>query len=158
MYLGCMWLQTGYGFDIGFIEHLYTPLRTTGSYSTTTNLHTLQFTTAPTKLFPACHVFTSRSLATASSSGDSSASHVQAPPLPTHSELPASYSLDWTGSLSLLSLSCRAQLHSAQHYQPSALFFYNHFARTEQKTSFTTIHLLLLAYLLLWKLVYRSIA
>jgi hypothetical protein len=28
----------GYGLDIGFIDHLYTPLGTTGKYSATTNL------------------------------------------------------------------------------------------------------------------------
>jgi hypothetical protein len=31
----------------------------------------------------------------------------------------------------------------AQHYQTSSIFLYNHFARTEQKTSFPTIRLLL---------------
>jgi hypothetical protein len=40
-------------------------------------LHNSQITTAPAKLSPACCVFTSRSLATASNSGDSSASRSQ---------------------------------------------------------------------------------
>jgi hypothetical protein len=35
----------------GFIDHLCTPLGTTGNYSATANLHTLQITTAPAKLF-----------------------------------------------------------------------------------------------------------
>jgi hypothetical protein len=39
--------------------------------------HNSQITTAPAKAFPACCVFTSRSLVTASNSGDSSASHAQ---------------------------------------------------------------------------------
>jgi hypothetical protein len=39
-----------------------------------------------------------------------------------------------------------------------APFFYNHISRTEQKTSFPTIHLLLLAYPLSRKFVYRSVA
>jgi hypothetical protein len=44
-------------------------------YSATAVLHTLQFTTAPAKLsFPACYILTSRSLAAASNSGDSSVS------------------------------------------------------------------------------------
>jgi hypothetical protein len=51
--------------DAGFIDHLYTPLGTTSNYGTTANLHTLQITRAPAKLFPACYVLTSRSLATA---------------------------------------------------------------------------------------------
>jgi hypothetical protein len=38
------------------------------------NFHDSQITTAPDKNFPACCVFTSRSLATASNRGDSSGS------------------------------------------------------------------------------------
>jgi hypothetical protein len=55
----------GYGLDIGFIDHLYTPLGTTSNYSATANLRNSQITTAPTKPFPACCVFTSCSLAVA---------------------------------------------------------------------------------------------
>jgi hypothetical protein len=40
----------GFGLVIGFIDHLYTKLRTMSSYSTTTNLHNVQIT-APTKHF-----------------------------------------------------------------------------------------------------------
>jgi hypothetical protein len=50
---------------------------TTSNYSAIANLHTSQITTASAKYFPACCVFTSLSLATASNSGDSSASHAQ---------------------------------------------------------------------------------
>jgi hypothetical protein len=57
-----------------FIDHLYPPLRTTSNYSAIADLHTLQITTESTKHFPAYCVFTSRSLATASNSEDSSAS------------------------------------------------------------------------------------
>jgi hypothetical protein len=60
--------------DTGIIDHLYTPLGTTSNYSAIANLHNLQITTAPLKLFPACCVFNSLSLATASNSGDSSVS------------------------------------------------------------------------------------
>jgi hypothetical protein len=67
----------GFGMGNGFIDHLYAQLRTTSSYSATTNLHNSQITTAPAKPFPACIVFTSRSLTVASNSGDSSASHPQ---------------------------------------------------------------------------------
>jgi hypothetical protein len=66
--------RRGFGLDIEFIDHLYTKLETTSNYSATANLHTLQITTAHAKSFPACCVFTSRSLVTASNSGDSSAS------------------------------------------------------------------------------------
>jgi hypothetical protein len=60
--------------DVGFIDHLYTRLRTTSNYMVTANLPNSQSTIAPAKHYPACYVFTNRSLATASSSGDSSAS------------------------------------------------------------------------------------
>jgi hypothetical protein len=56
----------------GFIDNLYTWLGTTSNYSATTNLHNSQITTAPTKPFRARCVFTSRSLAATSNSGDSS--------------------------------------------------------------------------------------
>jgi hypothetical protein len=56
----------------GFIDHLYTQLGNTSHYSATANLHNSQITTAPAKPFPVCYVFTSRSLATASNSGNSS--------------------------------------------------------------------------------------
>jgi hypothetical protein len=46
----------------------------TSNYSATANLHNSQITTEHFKPFPACCVFTSRSLATAANSGDSSAS------------------------------------------------------------------------------------
>jgi hypothetical protein len=59
-----------------FIDHLYTRLVTTSNYSATAN-HNSQITPAPAKPFSACCVFTSSSLATASNSGDSSASCAQ---------------------------------------------------------------------------------
>jgi hypothetical protein len=65
------WLQTC------VIDHLCTHLGTTSNYSSIENLHISQITTAPVRSFPACCVVTSRSLAKASNSGDSSAS----PPL-----------------------------------------------------------------------------
>jgi hypothetical protein len=58
----------------GFIDHLYARLGTTSNYSVTANLHNSQITTAPGKPFSACCVFSGSSLATASNSGDSSAS------------------------------------------------------------------------------------
>jgi hypothetical protein len=45
------WLWTGYESVNGFIDHLYTPLGTTSNYSVIVNLHTLQITTTPAKLF-----------------------------------------------------------------------------------------------------------
>jgi hypothetical protein len=51
----------GYGLDIGFSDHLYTPLRNTSNYTAIANLYSSHITTA-----------------TASNSGDSSGSHVVA--------------------------------------------------------------------------------
>jgi hypothetical protein len=62
-----------YGLDIGFIDTTHTPLGTTSNDSATANLHNSQFTTSTDRPFPACCVFNSRSLATASNSGESSA-------------------------------------------------------------------------------------
>jgi hypothetical protein len=70
-----VWLQVGLG---SVNVRIYWPLthttRTANNYSVTSNLHTLQITAANTKFSPACSVFTSRSLVTASDIGDSSAS------------------------------------------------------------------------------------
>jgi hypothetical protein len=67
-----------------FTDHLYTRLGTTSNYSATANLHGSQIATA-------CCVFNSRSLATASNIGDSSASRAQIPssqpPLQNSTEL-----------------------------------------------------------------------
>jgi hypothetical protein len=52
----------------GFTDRLYTQPETISNYSSIANLHTLQITRAPAKPFPACCVFTSRSLATAPNS------------------------------------------------------------------------------------------
>jgi hypothetical protein len=60
----------------GFIDHLYTRLGSTSTYSTTAKLHNSQITTAPAKNFRPCCVFICF-LATASNSGDSSASRAQ---------------------------------------------------------------------------------
>jgi hypothetical protein len=66
--------RRGFGLCIEFIDHLYTQLGTSSNYSAIANLYTLKITTAHAKSFPACCVFTSRSLVTVSNSGDSSAS------------------------------------------------------------------------------------
>jgi hypothetical protein len=65
--------RRAFGLEIGFIDHFTTRLVTTSNYSSSADLHTLQITIAYAKSFPACCVFTSRSLVTASNSGDSSA-------------------------------------------------------------------------------------
>jgi hypothetical protein len=84
------------------MTNLYTLLRTTGNSSATSNLHTSKLTTAAAKPFRACCVFISLSLATASNSGESSASRPQVflsqPPVQNSCQLSA-----------LLSLPCRAQ-------------------------------------------------
>jgi hypothetical protein len=63
-----------------FIDHLYTPLGSTSNYSAIANPRTSQTPKHPLSPFPACCVFISRSLATASNSGVSSASRSQVPP------------------------------------------------------------------------------
>jgi hypothetical protein len=78
-----------FGLVNGFIDHLHTWLGTTSNYSAASNLHNSQTTTAPAKPFPAFCVFTSPSLATASNSGDSSASRARVlssqPPVKSYS-------------------------------------------------------------------------
>jgi hypothetical protein len=66
-----VWLYRGKSWILDFFKYLYTLPKTTSNYSAMANLHNSQFTTAHAKSFPACCVFTSRSLATASNSGDS---------------------------------------------------------------------------------------
>jgi hypothetical protein len=95
-----------------FIDHLYTPLRITSNYSAIAPVSTIYKSPQhPPSLFPACCVFTSRSLATASNSGDSSASHAQVlssqPPMQnsTLSFVPYNISMDHTENTTLL-LSC----------------------------------------------------
>jgi hypothetical protein len=76
-----------YRWDMDWILDLlttqYAPLGTTSNYSAIAKLHTLQITTALAKFSPACYVFTSHSLATASNSGDSKASRSQVRPCRT---------------------------------------------------------------------------
>jgi hypothetical protein len=64
--------HTGFGLEIRFIDDFNTRLVTTLNYSAIANLHTLPITRTHGKSFPACNVFTSRSLIMASNSGDSS--------------------------------------------------------------------------------------
>jgi hypothetical protein len=85
--------RRGFGFHIGFIDHFSIQLVITLNYSTTANLHNSQTTTAPAKSFPACSVFSSRSQATASNSGDSSASRAQV--ISERTSLPTRYTLQY---------------------------------------------------------------
>jgi hypothetical protein len=66
--------RRGFELDIEFIDHLYVQIGTASSDSPITNLHILQITIAHAKSFPACLVFTNRSLVTASNRVVSSAS------------------------------------------------------------------------------------
>jgi hypothetical protein len=63
--------------DMDWILDLLTQFGTTCNYRSTADFHTLQFTTAPAKLFPTCYVLTCRFLVTDVNSGDSSASRAQ---------------------------------------------------------------------------------
>jgi hypothetical protein len=71
-----VWLTLDGGFvlDIGFVDHFNTQFVSTLNYSTITNFHILQITAAHAKSFPACSVFTSSCLVTASNNDYSSAS------------------------------------------------------------------------------------
>jgi hypothetical protein len=61
----------------GFIYYLYTQLGTRSNYSATANSYNSQINTVPAKPFPPFCISISRSLATTSNSGDSSASRAQ---------------------------------------------------------------------------------
>jgi hypothetical protein len=58
--------------SMDLILDFLTPLGTASKYDAIANLHTLKITTAPAEHFPVCRFFNSRSLATASNSGDPS--------------------------------------------------------------------------------------
>jgi hypothetical protein len=77
-----------------WIDTLCTPLGTTSNDSDKANLHNSQFPTLPTRSFPACCVFNSRSLATTSNSGDSLALRAQVllsqPPVQNSDQFPQS--------------------------------------------------------------------
>jgi hypothetical protein len=129
-----------------------TPVITTSNYVATSNLHISQFTTGPAKNFPTCCVFNSRSLATASNSGDSSGSSAQVLPSPTvvQNSQPAIPSTELDRHLFSASI---AQLNCTQHstlsHSSSQLAWdpcYTTTGRTSQKIPFPTFRLLLLAY------------
>jgi hypothetical protein len=86
-----VWVTAGFRLVNGFTDHLHTRPGITSNYSATANLHNSQMTTAPAKPFPACCVSTSRSLAMASNSGDSSDSRSRVlspqPPMQNWTEL-----------------------------------------------------------------------
>jgi hypothetical protein len=130
--------RRGFGFDtrISVIDHLYIRLEATSNYSVTANLHNSQITATPAKLFPASCVFRSRSLATASNSGDSSASVAQVRfQLLFSSRNPLQ---NWLGCPGCVP--------------------YNPFARTEYESPFPTVSLWLHAYHLPREGVYRAVA
>jgi hypothetical protein len=65
-------IHRGFGLEIGFIDHFNTRLVTTLNYSAIADFNILQITTAHAKSFQSAAVPTSRSLVTASNSGDPS--------------------------------------------------------------------------------------
>jgi hypothetical protein len=77
----------------------------TSNYSSTANLHTIQLTIAPAKLFSSLLCLHSRSLTTASNSGDSSASRAQIlasqPPVQNWTEL--NWTINWLCPLLIIS-------------------------------------------------------
>jgi hypothetical protein len=133
--------RRGMAWITGFIDttRTHAPLGTICDYSATANLHNSQFNIAPAKPFQACCIFTSRSLATASNGGDFPASRALVVPL-----LPASCSLNWTGSSSLLNYSATANFGESVNYLRLPILSsqlawdprYISSARTQQKTPF----------------------
>jgi hypothetical protein len=75
--------RRGFGFDIGFTDHLQVVI--TNTHNTIAHFHTLQITTSHAKYFPGCSIFTRCSLITASNSVYSSASALK----PPHRRLPS---------------------------------------------------------------------
>jgi hypothetical protein len=120
-----------------FIDYLWTPLGATSNYSATANLQHSQITTAPAKIFAACCVFNSRSLATASSGGDSSASRA-------HVITVRRISRNWTivdCQLNYSAISSQPPLQSSTQLpafnwtpQPASDLLYIASGRTQQKT------------------------
>jgi hypothetical protein len=98
---------------VDLILDLLTLLGTVSYYSTTANLDRLQITAVNTKTSPARNVFSRRSLATSSNSGDSSGSRTQILPSPT------------------LVQNCLPAGPSTELDRHSPPLFYNNFARTE---------------------------
>jgi hypothetical protein len=110
--------RRGLDWWIGFTHHLHELLGTTSNYSAITDLHASQITThCP---FPAWYVSNSRSLATASNSGDTSVSTTDVVTV-------RRISRNWTHSAGLSAINWTGC--------PSSLF-YKHFARAESKTPF----------------------
>jgi hypothetical protein len=129
-----------------------TPLITTSNYCATSNIHISQIIIAPAKHFPACCIFNSRSLATASNSGDSSASRAQVLPSPTlvQNSQPAipSNELDrhlFSASIAQFNCTQRSNLFQSSS-QLAWDARYEASGRIPQKTPFPTFCLLLLAY------------
>jgi hypothetical protein len=64
----------GFELLISFIDHLPTQLETTSNYSAIANIHILKTTAGDSESSPACSIFSSHFLVTASNSGRSPAS------------------------------------------------------------------------------------
>jgi hypothetical protein len=112
----------------GFIDYLYTPLGTTSTYNAIADFHNSQITTAPAKPFPACCVFTSRSLEKASNSGDSSVSRPQVllPQPPVQNSCQLNYS----------AISFQPPLQSSTELVAAFLFFISTFTDRVENTVF----------------------
>jgi hypothetical protein len=69
--------RRGFGLKFVFIDHFNTQLVNILNYSAVAGFHTLQITTAHAKFFQSAAVSTSRSLVTASNTGDSSTAPIE---------------------------------------------------------------------------------
>jgi hypothetical protein len=105
--------------DLDWMTTYAARLGATSSYSATASNQNSQITTAPAKSFPACCVFTSRSLATASNSRDSSASSTHVIPSPTLIQN-CLRAIPWTEQGRSLFSACLEGLNCTQH-SPSRL-------------------------------------
>jgi hypothetical protein len=118
---------------IGFIDALYTPLGTTGNYSSCADLHTLKFTVTHALGFS---VFTSRILATdfITVSLSLQITHEVFFSQSTSLLTISSQSSSTADSLSSISSCFQAHVPAGWRLETQLTLLYNHFARTTQKT------------------------
>jgi hypothetical protein len=106
--------RRGFELEVGFIDKFNTQLVTTLNYSAIASFHSIQFTGAHAKSLPACSVFTSNYLATASASGLKSS--LNGGSLPTVLTQSQSQSYFTTGGLPANSLGVKPLETHDQHF------------------------------------------
>jgi hypothetical protein len=115
--------RRGFGLANGFIDHVYTRIGTTSSYSATAYLHNSQITTASARPFQAFCVFISSSLTTASNSRDSSASRAHSLRYRTHLSTDSNWLLTGSPQLSSLQPLCMDRVENIVSNSNSIVVF-----------------------------------